>query len=230
MGGTITGYLGIMKNLASSLSPKSLKTFIEKSFFARSSLWTFSSRMITVAVGLIASIIIARYLGPEGRGIYGVALTIGAVLMQFGNLGLHSSNTYFSAKDERNTPYLIGNTLVFGFLLGLLVSIIGYFIFTTFPNIIALPTNIMYVVLAWVPVALVLLLLQNIILGRKMIREYNLIEILQSGLVAVGIVMVTIFGKLTPSTALVQSVIAASVSLVIAYIIISKTTKEKIVT
>ena len=54
---------------------------------------TFSTRIFLIILSLITSVFVARTLGPEGRGLYAIALTIGMLGVQFSNLGLHSSNT-----------------------------------------------------------------------------------------------------------------------------------------
>ena len=54
---------------------------------------TFSTRILLIVVSLITSVFVARALGPEGRGLYAIALTVSMLGIQFSNLGLHSSNT-----------------------------------------------------------------------------------------------------------------------------------------
>jgi O-antigen/teichoic acid export membrane protein len=79
-------------------------------FIQRVSL-TLTTRLVLLVMVLFLSIITARYLGPEGRGIYAVTASIVAMGVQFGNLGLHSANTYFITSDKSLLGKLIGNTL-----------------------------------------------------------------------------------------------------------------------
>ena len=85
---------------------------IVASEFVRSAATTFATRIVLVGLGLATTVVVARSLGPEGRGLYAVALTIATLGVQLGNLGLHASNTYFVAKDRSLLSGLIGNTLV----------------------------------------------------------------------------------------------------------------------
>ena len=62
---------------------------------------TLLTRIVMIPIGLITSVILARVLGPEGRGLYAVAATISAIGEQFGNFGLHASNTYYVARDKK---------------------------------------------------------------------------------------------------------------------------------
>jgi len=50
---------------------------------------TFTNRIFIVFVSAVSSIIIARYLGPAGKGIFSVLWTVVGVGFQFGNLGFH---------------------------------------------------------------------------------------------------------------------------------------------
>src|SRR4030043_1134751 len=98
-----------------------LRTFysrIVSSDFIRKVGETFITRICLIGIGLVTSVIVARILGPEGRGLYAVAATIGAIGVQFGNLGLHGSNTYYLARARSLLPALIGNTLLVSFVVG----------------------------------------------------------------------------------------------------------------
>src|SRR2546425_4234420 len=66
----------------------------------RNVLETYGTRVLVVAVTFATAVVIARELGPTGRGLYVVAATLGAIGAQFVNFGLHASNTYFVAKDR----------------------------------------------------------------------------------------------------------------------------------
>ncbi len=54
---------------------------------------TLAARVFVIVCGLASSIIMAKVLGPEGRGEYFYIVTLAQLAMQVGNLGLGSSNT-----------------------------------------------------------------------------------------------------------------------------------------
>jgi antigen flippase len=78
---------------------------------SRDVLFTLSTRLVTVAAGFVISVVTARYIGPEGRGQYYLVITLSAFVVQFGNLGLHASNTYRVAANSRLFPALLGNSV-----------------------------------------------------------------------------------------------------------------------
>lgn len=78
---------------------------------SRDVLFTLSTRVVTVAAGFVISVVTARYIGPHGRGQYYFVITLSALVVQLGNLGLHASNTYRVAGNSRLLPALLGNSL-----------------------------------------------------------------------------------------------------------------------
>ena len=74
--------------------------------------YIFSAKIFSYFVRLIASIIIARNLGPEGRGMISAAMIIPEIIASFGHFGLPISNIYFIGKGK-NKSILLVNSLFF---------------------------------------------------------------------------------------------------------------------
>ena len=58
-------------------------------------------RASLLALALIAAVLTARGLGPDGRGLFAVAATIGAIGVQLGNLGIEA---VFAGEEEASVP------------------------------------------------------------------------------------------------------------------------------
>ncbi len=71
-----------------------------KSDFFKKVAETFSTRIILILLSLATGVIIARTLGPEGRGFFAMAMLVGAMGVQLANLGIHSSNTLYVSRDN----------------------------------------------------------------------------------------------------------------------------------
>jgi O-antigen/teichoic acid export membrane protein len=141
----------------------------------RSVLETYATRVFVLAVTFATAVVIARELGPTGRGFYAVAGTLGAIGIQFGNLGLHASNMYHVAKDRALLPALIGNTLAVVCAAGVVTALSGIgFIF--WPNLSPVHGRLLLLALASVPVGLAYMLTQGLLLGVNEVRTYNKIE------------------------------------------------------
>jgi O-antigen/teichoic acid export membrane protein len=145
--------------------------------FIRKILETIATRMALMGIGLVTSVIVARILGPEGRGIYAVASTTGALVVQFGNMGLHASNSYYVAKDRELLLPLLSNTFFASLGIGFGLAIIAQILFLIQPGLAPIQGPILMLTLAWVPFGLLYLLLQNLLIGTQKIRAYNTIEV-----------------------------------------------------
>ncbi|MBI5049147.1 MAG: oligosaccharide flippase family protein [Deltaproteobacteria bacterium] len=166
--------------------------------FVRKVTETFATRIFLIGIGLVTGVIVARILGPEGRGLYGVAVTIGAIGVQFGNMGLHASNTYYVARDRELLAPLVGNILLVGLVFGGIISVLAGALFYIYPHIAPLDGLLLTLALVYIPLGLTYMLLQSLLLGIQEVRIYNKIDIINSfftfclvGIViAIGIVSV----------------------------------------
>ena len=151
---------------------------------------TFATRIFLIGIGLVTTVIVTRTLGPEGRGFYAVAMAVGAIGVQFGNLGLHASNTYHVARNPELLPKLVGNSLMVSFLLGGCGSLVTWVVFYIWPQLAPVKGWLLILSLAWVPFGLAYMLLQNLLLGIHEIRAYNKVEVLNKLVTVVLIVVV----------------------------------------
>ncbi len=175
------------------------------SAFLRDVAETLATRVAVLFLGLVASVIIARILGPVGRGLYAVAIAMTSIGVQFGNLGLHASNTYFVAREPKSLDTLIGNTLATSMVLGGVGSFIVWAVLTWLPQIAPVHGYILALGLAAVPFSLLSLLLQNLLIGVGRVRASNFIEL---GTRAFGVVLILILAALRMVS--VQALLIAS--------------------
>lgn len=162
---------------------------------------TFLSRCGTLISGLLNSIITAHYLGPSGRGEYFLILTITAVFVQLGSLGMQNSNVYIVAKSNRMLGKLVINALWISVIIGI-ISTLGAWIIQSYKHgqiigiyflIILVPTNLFY------------LLGSNLLIAINKIKLFNLFQIGNSLAVSLaafgcGLSNFNIFGFLTATS------------------------------
>jgi O-antigen/teichoic acid export membrane protein len=168
---------------------------------------TFVTRIFLIGIGLATSVIIARVLGPEGRGLYAVAATIAAMGVQFGNLGLHASNTYYVARDKKLLPALVGNTIILSLAIGGFIAVLIWMIFSLCPQLAPVDGLLLVLSLGWIPVGLVYLLLQNLLLGIQEVHIFNKIEVVTKT-VGVSLIGLLIFLQNTTVEAIFSTSLA----------------------
>jgi O-antigen/teichoic acid export membrane protein len=186
-----------------------VKRFRASLFIQRVSL-TLVTRIILLVLGFILSIITARYLGTEGRGIYAVTASIVAMGVQFGNLGLHSANTYFIARDKSLLGKIIANTLWVSIIGGFIIALIALGITYFNPDIVTgVPVFFLVVAVLGIPFSLLYLLGQNIVLGIQRIKVLNAFETAQAVINVVAIVVLLVLLKQGVFSLIVLSTVIA---------------------
>lgn len=150
---------------------------LKSSLFVKNVVETFFNKILLLVIGLITSIIIARFLGPDGRGILATATLFLGLGVQFGNIGLHSTNTHLAAKNKQNASVLFGNSLMVGLILGVIIMILFVFLNNIFPSQNPINGYLLFWTVLTIPVLLINLLVQNIILGLNLIKEFNKVEL-----------------------------------------------------
>ena len=159
--------------------------------FSKDVTFTFISRIFIIAMGLFASIIVARTLGPSGKGIFAALGAMVGIALQFGNLGLHGANTYFTAKDKSKVPSLVGNSLWFSLTMGLILFFSFYLFLFQHPGALGnIDFRLTIIALMGIPFMLLAYLWQNILVGLNKIKAYNLILISNQVLSLIGAIAI----------------------------------------
>jgi O-antigen/teichoic acid export membrane protein len=138
---------------------------------------TFAAKVGSAMLGLLASVIVARSLGPEGRGSLAAATTLAAIGMQFGNLGLHASNTYYIARDRSQLPAIFANLIVAAVSFGAVAAVVLAVVSRATGMTNQMSAGLIGLALLWIPFGLAYILLANLLLGLHAVARFNQIEI-----------------------------------------------------
>jgi O-antigen/teichoic acid export membrane protein len=146
----------------------------------------FANKGLLLVLTVATSVIFARALGVQGRGELGVAIAFSAILLQLGTFGLITANPYFIARDAKDLPSIIANSLWFALLLGALLAGIAVLIKAQFPWVVSgLGWPEVLVIAAGVPAALATVFFQSVLLGEGRTIAYNAVEVGHGVLVTV---------------------------------------------
>ena len=146
---------------------------------------TFSSRILIFVLGLGTSIIVARTLGPKGKGIYTLILLIPTVMLRLGTLGIEVANVYFTGSKKYKIEDIVSNSLLSSLLLGSILFLLFFNIYplSIFQNFLkSNQLNGIYLRFAVLAVPFLLLsgYLRSILLGKEEIIIFNKINILET--------------------------------------------------
>lgn len=175
--------------------------------------WTLLVRLLLIAAGFLSSIVTARFLGPEGRGVFFYWTTLAAFAIQFGNLGLHSSNTYLLTKGHARLSALAANSLWVSVAGGLVLggALIIYIYFTNGLYVddlkLILPTVFL------IPAGLYFLFATNLLVADGRIGEYNAFELVSRYIVLFAMLFAAWYWRTPQALLIVVSLLALLVCL-----------------
>lgn len=92
--------------------------------FTKNTLITFVTRIITVIFGIGISIIIARILSLEGKGIYSLAMLPLLFLISFMNFGIGEASVFYISKRKYSAKEVFGIDILFTALISTLAILI----------------------------------------------------------------------------------------------------------
>jgi len=127
----------------------------------------------------MAALLTTHFLTPAQRGDYFVVYTLAQGLAQFGNFGLHSSNTYFVARRQALGGALLANTV----WLSAAAGIAGIGLVTFVPRWGGGTAPRLWVVPVLAAAMLFYLLGANLLVGLKRIGSFNAYQIASNGCV-----------------------------------------------
>lgn len=154
---------------------------------------TFLAKAVTYGLAFASTVIVARALGPTGRGAVAVALTLGTILVQLGSAGFISGFAYYVAGGKSTPAQAVRQALLLTIAIGggLAVGVIS--LRAVAPNIVGLGWSTTILVAVGAPGILYMLLLQGILLGQGRARAYNSLDLYRAGSAVAGLLVWEIF-------------------------------------
>ena len=83
--------------------------------------------LITI-LGLVGSIILARWLGPNQRGVFAAIILVPTIIQYFVNFGLSSATIYFTAQANSDKNTIWSSLILVGFIQSIIGILFGWFI------------------------------------------------------------------------------------------------------
>lgn len=185
--------------------------------FTKNTIITFITNVLNLLLFLGASVIIARVLGPEGKGIYTLSILLATLSVTFTNIGIGPASVYYISKKKYSPKEIFGNDVFFSLIISGFAILIGLVIVLFFSGSLFPDIKKVYLLLALslIPFQIFLNFVNCVLLGLQKIKEYNFINIITAFifLVLVGIFLLGLaLGIKSAIIALViSSLISASV-------------------
>ena len=152
--------------------------------FVRGTTITFTTGVLNLIIGVGTSVILARALGPEGKGVYTLATLLPSLIVTFGNLGIGPATVYYVARGRFRRQEILGNNLLLGLGIGAIGILAGLAVTMFYRRVIFPGVAQYYLLLALilVPVEVLFFYAQSFLLGLQHVKEFNYVSIAQAAL------------------------------------------------
>ena len=93
--------------------------------YIKATLSVFGTNIAVVPILMFSGIIIARVLGPEGKGILAIIILIATILKMLGGMGMEFANVYFTSRERDKLPQILLNNILIWIFSVISISIIA---------------------------------------------------------------------------------------------------------
>jgi O-antigen/teichoic acid export membrane protein len=178
---------------------------------------TFATRVLQLVLGIGASIIIARILGPQGKGIYSLAILLPSILVTFGTFGIGQASVFYVGRKKYSAKVVLGNNIALSLLLGVTVFFIGlmvthFFSESLFPGVSKV---YLFSALLLIPLGLFLSFVNYLLLGLREIQRFNLITLLRSTVFLLTLLILLFAFKFSITAAIIANILSQTIAAII---------------
>jgi O-antigen/teichoic acid export membrane protein len=189
------------------------------------SLKIFTATIISFLLSLIINIGLARSLGPDGKGIFSVAMTLSGLLTSLVDSGFSISLIYFVGQRKYPTKELLGYSVLWGLGAGFFLAIVAWLI----KDVVILKVLKSILPIHFVlTLGLVILGVQGnftsaILRGEYRLRWFSILLILRPAIQCVLVYFAIFTKRLSITSALVYFVISYLITALAGFAVIAKT-------
>lgn len=157
----------------------------------RDILAVFNTKIVVLVLTLISSVIIARALGADGRGLIALALIYPQLMLSIMEGGMRQSATYFLGKKLAGDNVILGILFVYIAIAGIAGTIL-VFLLMKYSAGVEFDISILLVSSIILPASLAVSTLRGYFLGKQQIKQFNSVVWLQK-LLYVAVVIILYF-------------------------------------
>lgn len=141
----------------------------------------YATRLVQFGCTVAVAFLLARLLGPDGRGVYALLLLLPSTLFALGQLGLPSAITYF-AGGGRSLGSLIRAAAALGAALAGGLLLLSLLLLPALQPVLfaAAPIDLLRVAALALPIQLAATFFGSMLWGRQMVRPYSRVLAIQS--------------------------------------------------
>lgn len=195
--------------------------------FARQVVFTYSVRVLLIPLGAVNAAIVARWLGPADLGVYAAIVTYLATAAVVGGLGLAQAVGRSAAARPELTRPLVANARLTGASAGFVAVVALVGLRLGLPDAFrGISTTLLLIAGFALPLNLISSQLQAVLLARRRIRSYNILEGLDRVLFLTGSVVLLVVCGYGVGALVAAATAFAFVKLVLFHVFIGPETEQ----
>lgn len=171
----------------------------------------------TLGLSFVNGVIVARTLGPSGRGVIALALTIPMLLSSIGDLGMGEGMIHYVRRREGDESTLLSSVLIVTAGLGLLYVVLSAALGAVLRTSVL--RGVPLVVVVWASLITPLEMIRNeagaYAMGRGRVRAYNTLSLSNYGLTLLATVVMVLVLRLGTAGAIWAQLVGSALSAVI---------------
>jgi len=173
---------------------------VKKETFLKDSVVVFGSRVAILLINLIRSVVVARALGPVGRGMVSLAFMVPTLAVLLAKLDISTANVYFIGRRRFRLEQVIANSILFALLNGTFFVVLLFLLFPWLNRTLLQDLEspiLFYVSILTIPCSLLSSYLLSTIKGLRQFVGHSLAGILMPGAGVVFLLVASFLGQLT---------------------------------
>jgi len=169
---------------------------------------SFSTKFVVLLGSFVISIILARILGPEGKGIITAVFVVPNLIISLADLGIRQATAYYVGKKLYPLQDVFSSILVmWGITSSIAIFIVTFYFFTGASGIYG--WSLLIIVLISIPLNLLNNYISGVLLGKERIGSINLKDLLSLVVNLISILILVWFLDLGVIGAAVTQVLIA---------------------
>lgn len=167
--------------------------------------WSVAMQATTAFVNLIVGVMVARALGPDGKGTLSIVQQAVAILLVLGDLGIGLSAVYHISKRQVRPGVVLGNASVALVAVSAAAAFTLVALFRSPMAVARLDTSLVSAALAFFVVSMAMSWIGSIAVGIKGVRGSALPSIISALVGLMGVAGLWLIDGITPLSVLVSS-------------------------
>lgn len=184
---------------------------------------TLAARFGAFGFSLATNVILARTLGPEGRGVYAVAVLVPALIALVAQLGIGPANVYHFSTGLLDADELIGHATALALLLGAIgyVAVLAYTQLLHNDTFAGVASHFVLISCVSIPFSLLAIFMQGILQGAQRFGFFNLVLLTQYASPAVLLTGALVLDRGSTTAAVVAWTVSTIVTAAVAAVCVS---------